>query len=136
MERLIPTETIIALETVPLCYGLGATEELGFELRRMGIKKALLVTDSNLFEFGLPDKVKEIAVDADVKIEIFDRVHIEPTDKSFEEAIEAAKSNDWDSLISVGGGSVIDTAKAMNLYSTHPAPLMDYINKPVGKGQP
>ncbi|MDA2919452.1 iron-containing alcohol dehydrogenase [Desulfobacterota bacterium AH_259_B03_O07] len=136
MERLIPTETIIALETVPLRYGLGATEELGFELRRMGIKKALLVTDSNLFEFGLPDKVKEIAVDADVKIEIFDRVQIEPTDKSFEEAIEAAKSNDWDSLISVGGGSVIDTAKAMNLYSTHPAPLMDYINKPVGKGKP
>ncbi len=136
IDRLVPTETIIVLETVPLRYGLGATEELGFELQRMGIRKALLVTDSNLREFGLPDKIKDIATDADVMVEVFDRVHIEPTDKSLEEAIEVAQASDCDGFISVGGGSVIDTAKVMDLYSTYPAPLMDYINKPVGQGKP
>ncbi|HEX3035129.1 MAG TPA: hydroxyacid-oxoacid transhydrogenase [Thermodesulfobacteriota bacterium] len=134
-ERLIPTETIIPLETVPLRYGLGATEELGFELQRIGVKKVLLVTDSNLREFGLPDRVSKITTDADIKVEIFDGVHIEPTDKSLEEAIHAAQASNCDGFISVGGGSVIDTAKVMNLCSTYPAPLMDYINKPVGQGK-
>ncbi len=135
-EHLIPTETIIPLETVPLRYGPGATEELDFELRRMGIKKALLVTDPNLFEFGLPDKVRKIATEADVHVEVFDGVHIEPTDKSMEEAIRVSQESNCDGFISVGGGSVIDTAKVMNLCSTYPAPLMDYINKPVGLGKP
>lgn len=136
IDRLIPNETIIVLETVPLRYGLGATEELGFELQRMGMKKALLVTDSNLQQFGLPDKVESIVNDSGMKVEVFDRVHIEPTEKSLDEAIRVADASGCDGFISLGGGSVIDTAKAMNLYSTYPAPLMYYINKPVGHGNP
>lgn len=132
----VPTETVIVLETVPLRYGLNATQELGFELERLKIKKALLVTDKNLRQLGLPDKIKKIAEDAHVTVEIFDRVHIEPTDGSFEDAIQVAKETIYDGFISIGGGSVIDTAKVMNLYSTFPAPLMEYINKPVGKGNP
>lgn len=131
-----PTETVIVLDTVPLRYGLGATQELGFELERLKIKHALLVTDLNLRKLGLPDKISKIATDAHVTIEIFDRVNIEPTDESFEEAIRAAQRSKCNGFISVGGGSVIDTAKAMNLYSAFPAPLMDYVNKPLGKGHP
>ncbi len=132
----IPTETVIVLETVPLRYGLSATQELGFELERLKIKKALLVTDENLHKLGLPEKIKKIAEDTHVTVEIFDGVHIEPTDKSFGDAIQVAKESACDGFISLGGGSVIDTAKVMNLCSTFPAPLMDYINKPLGKGNP
>ncbi|GBD38379.1 NAD-dependent methanol dehydrogenase [bacterium HR37] len=135
-KDLIPTETIIPLEMVSLRYGPGATEELGFELQRIGIKRALIVTDSNLRELGLPERIGAIAKGANIEVEIFDRVHIEPTDKSIQEAVKAAQESGCDGFISVGGGSVIDTAKLMNLYTTYPAPLFDYINKPIGLGKP
>jgi hydroxyacid-oxoacid transhydrogenase len=63
-------------------------------------------------------------------------VQIEPTDASFEEAICAAREEDFDAYLAVGGGSTIDTAKAANLYATYPASFLDYVNPPIGKGQP
>jgi len=135
-ERLIPTETIIALDTVPIRFGLGATEELGYELDRLGIRRAMLVTDRNLRQFGLVEKVEGIARDAGVELEIFDHIHVEPTDVSLREAIEVARKSRPEAFISLGGGSTIDTAKAMNLFSTHEGELLDYINKPIGAGKP
>ncbi|MGI8868392.1 MAG: hydroxyacid-oxoacid transhydrogenase, partial [Mycobacteriales bacterium] len=58
----------------------------------------------------------------------------EPTDVSFQAAGEHARGGRWDCFLAVGGGSSIDTAKAMNLLSTSGGELMDYVNKPVGKG--
>ena len=77
--------------------------------------------------------MKAFGVDATV----FDAVHVEPTDASMQAAIEWARSGaPWDALVAVGGGSSIDTAKAVNLLLTNPGELMDYVNKPVGGGQP
>jgi alcohol dehydrogenase len=67
---------------------------------------------------------------------VYDGVEIEPTDRSMEEAAEYARTKDVDGLIAVGGGSAIDTCKAVNLLTCYPAPLLDYVNKPVGKGVP
>lgn len=56
---------------------------------------------------------------------------------SFKEAISFAMSSDFDGFLAVGGGSVIDTCKAANLYASNPsADLLDYVNAPVGKGKP
>ena len=67
---------------------------------------------------------------------VFDGVHVEPTDASFEAAIAFARqTGPWDAFVAVGGGSTIDTAKAVNLLTTNDGELMDYINAPVGKAR-
>jgi hydroxyacid-oxoacid transhydrogenase len=51
-------------------------------------------------------------------------------------AIEFAREQEFDGLVAIGGGSVIDTAKAVNLYTTYPEPILGYVNKPIGEGKP
>jgi hydroxyacid-oxoacid transhydrogenase len=63
---------------------------------------------------------------------LYDRVRVEPTDESFLEAIAFADRQPVDALVAVGGGSTIDTAKAVNLYTTYPpANFLDYVNAPL-----
>ncbi|HET7518899.1 MAG TPA: hydroxyacid-oxoacid transhydrogenase, partial [Actinomycetes bacterium] len=63
-------------------------------------------------------------------------VHVEPTDVSLTEAVEQARaSGPWDAFVAVGGGSSIDTAKAVDLLATNPGELLDYVNRPVGEGR-
>ena len=57
----------------------------------------------------------------------------EPTDTSFKNASSFASNGDYDGFIAVGGGSVMDTTKAANLYSTYPADFLDYVNAPIEK---
>jgi len=129
-------ESIIPLAMAKLKFGIGATEELGYELKAMGAKSVLLVADKHLWDVGLVDKVKTIIQDQDIVLTIYDEVHIEPTDVSFHHAIEFSRGVKVDAFVALGGGSTLDTAKAMNLFSTYPADLYDYINKPIGKGKP
>src|SRR6202041_4201454 len=68
---------------------------------------------------------------------LYDRVRVEPTDESFQDAIAFAREGSYDAFVAVGGGSTIDTAKAVNLYTTWPpADFLDYVNPPIGKGLP
>lgn len=129
-------ESIIPLAMAKLKFGIGATEELGYELKAMGAKNVLLVADKHLWDVGLVDKVKTIIQDEDIVLTIYDEIHIEPTDISFHHAIEFSRGVKVDAFVALGGGSTLDTAKAMNLFSTYPADLYDYINKPIGKGKP
>lgn len=128
-------ETIIPLTMAKLKFGLGATEELGYELEAVEAERVLLVADANLWEFGLIDKVKTLIEDEGIQCTLYDQVHIEPTDVSFRQAIEQAQDVEVDAFVALGGGSTIDTAKAMNLFTTYPADLYDYINPPIGKGR-
>ena len=130
----LPTETVFVMEMSPIKFGLGATDEIAFDARRLGLGKVLIVTDRHIGELGLPGRVQALLGEEGIKAEVFDGVEVEPTDRSMEEAAAYAREKDFDGLIAVGGGSVIDTCKAVNLLTCHPAPLLDYINKPVGKG--
>ena len=68
-----------------------------------------------------------------IEAHIFDGSHVEPTDESLQRAIDYARgSGPWDAFVAVGGGSSIDTAKAINLLTTNPGELVDYINVKVG----
>ena len=129
-----PVETIIPLTTTPIKFGYGATEELGYELKRLGLKNVVLVSDRNLEQLGLVDKVADIIAGAGLELTRFANAGIEPTNISFGKAIDFVTGRDFDGFVAVGGGSVIDTAKAMNLYGTYPADLLAYINKPIGQG--
>lgn len=132
----IPNETIFTMEMTPIKFGPGATEEVSYDLKRLGVRHALIITDSGLMKLGLPDRVRTLIQDAGISADIFDDVHIEPTDRSFEQIASFVHGRDYDGFVAVGGGSVIDSTKAANLFTTYPAPVLDYINKPIGKGLP
>lgn len=132
----LPTETVFVMEMSPIKFGLGATDEIGFDARRLGMRKALIVTDRNVAEVGLPERVRALLEEQGIKADVYDGVEIEPTDRGMEEAAEYARQKEFDGLVAVGGGSTIDTCKVVNLLTCHRAPLLDYINKPVGKGVP
>jgi hydroxyacid-oxoacid transhydrogenase len=130
----LPTETVFVMEMSPIKFGLGAMDEIGFDAARLGLKKALIFTDRNLAAAGFPDRVRGLLEEQGIKADVYDGVEVEPSDRSMEDAAEYARTKEFDGLVAVGGGSTIDTCKAANLLTCYPAPLLDYINKPVGKG--
>ena len=76
------------------------------------------------------------AIEAEgIEVVVYDRARVEPTLDSLQEAADFARDAEVDGFVSVGGGSSIDTAKVANLITTHPAPVMDYVNPPVGEGR-
>jgi hydroxyacid-oxoacid transhydrogenase len=117
-------------------FGAGVTREVGMDLADMGLRRVMVVTDRVLSELPPVATVLESLAGQKVEYSLFDRVQVEPTDASFREAIVFATEGRFEAFVAVGGGSAIDTAKAANLYSTHPADFMDYVNPPVGKGRP
>jgi hydroxyacid-oxoacid transhydrogenase len=129
------TETIFTWGAPPLKFGVGALDEIGFDLGQMGLSRILIVTDEGVAATGIPLRAAESMQGAGLKPTLFTGVHVEPTDQSLREAVEFARDTDWDGFVAIGGGSSIDTAKAINLLTTNPGDLMDYINKPVGDGK-
>jgi alcohol dehydrogenase class IV len=96
----------------------------------------LVVTDPGVAATGHPQRVADSMASFGIETEVYDGAHVEPTDVSLTAAVEAARaSGPWDAYVAVGGGSAIDTAKAINLLTTNPGELLDYVNVPVGGGQ-
>lgn len=127
-----PNETVFTWAAPPIKFGLGATSELGYDLANLGVRHAAIVTDSGLAASGLSGRVADLIHEADIATEVFEGVHVEPTDASINEAAAWARSRNVDGFVAVGGGSSIDTAKAMNLFATNEGEVIDYLNKPIG----
>ena len=118
-------------------FGPGVTREVGMDLADLGVRNALVITDPGLARMTPVQTVLESLESAGVNFTLYDRVRVEPTDESFLDAIAFAKQHPIDAIVAVGGGSTIDTAKAVNLYVTYPpADFLDYVNPPIGKGIP
>ena len=128
-------ETVFTLEATPVKYGPGAVADAGWELARLGVHRALLVTDPGVAALGIPDRVRSSIEAEGIEVVVYDRSRVEPTLASFQEAADFARDAGVDGFVSVGGGSSIDTAKVADLIVTHPAPVMDYVNPPVGEGR-
>jgi hydroxyacid-oxoacid transhydrogenase len=128
-------DTAFEMITAPVRFGAGITREVGMDLADLGLRRALVVTDPTLARLGPVHTVLD-ALDAEgIEARLYDRVTVEPTDTSFRDAIAFARQAPFDALIAVGGGSTIDTAKAVNLYVTYPPDdFLDYVNPPVGRG--
>jgi len=118
-------------------FGKGATREVGMDLAELGVKNALVITDPMLRSLPPVQTVIDSLEANKIRYSVYDRVRVEPTDESFLDAIDFAKAGSFDAFVAVGGGSTIDTAKAVNLYVTYPpADFLDYVNPPIGKGLP
>jgi hydroxyacid-oxoacid transhydrogenase len=132
----MPSETAFELASSSIRFGKGATREIGMDLAEMNARRVMVVTDPNLAKLSPVATVIESLRENRVAYSLFDRVHVEPTDVSFKEAIEFAQQGGFDAFVAVGGGSSIDTAKAADLYATYPADFLEYVNAPIGKGRP
>ncbi|TRY66328.1 hypothetical protein DNTS_024322 [Danionella cerebrum] len=118
-------------------FGEGVTREIGMDLQNMGARSVCLMTDMTLSQLPPVTAVVDSLTKHGVTYMIYEDVRVEPTDRSFKAAIEFAKKGDFDVYVAVGGGSVIDTCKAANLYASHPeAEFLDFVNAPIGKGKP
>ncbi|HEY7335162.1 MAG TPA: hydroxyacid-oxoacid transhydrogenase [Bryobacteraceae bacterium] len=117
-------------------FGAGVTREVGMDLAELGARNVLVITDPRVSKLPPVQTVLESLESSRVPCVVYDRVRVEPTDESFQDAIAFARQGSYDALIAVGGGSTIDTAKAVNLYTTYPADFLDYVNPPIGKGIP
>jgi hydroxyacid-oxoacid transhydrogenase len=135
------SETVFTYAAPALKFGPGASAEVGHDLAAFGARRVLLVTDPGVMETGHPSRIAAQVWQRGIEVVIFDRARVEPTDESLNEAIAFARdanssAKPFDAIVAVGGGSSIDTAKAVNLLLTNPGELMDYINAPVGKARP
>lgn len=128
-------ETIYTLEATPVKYGPGAAGDAGWELKRLGVTRALLVTDPGVAAAGHADRVAEAIRAEGIDVVVYAESRVEPDLQSMEHAVAFAKDVAPDGFVSVGGGSAMDTAKVMDLIVSHPADIMAYINPPIGEGR-
>lgn len=130
-------ETAFTMDTSSIKYGPGVTREIGHDLARFAVKQAMILTDPNLSDSEMVKTVLDALKAEGIDAILYDQVRVEPTDQSFKHAIAFAVDGNFDGYVAVGGGSVMDTAKAANLYATYPTDhFLDYINPPIGKGKP
>jgi hydroxyacid-oxoacid transhydrogenase len=128
-------ETVFTYGAPQLKFGAGASAEIGYDLSLLDARRVLVVTDPGVAATGHPARIADQLAGFGLDARVYDGVHVEPTDQSLGAAVEYARaSGPWDAFVAVGGGSSIDTAKAINLMTTNAGELMDYVNVPVGKG--
>jgi hydroxyacid-oxoacid transhydrogenase len=131
----MPNEIAFEMATSSVRFGPGVTREVGFDVADMGVRHVLVVTDPLLSRMAPVQIVRESLEENHIPYVVYDRVRIEPTDESFQDAIRFATREPFDAIVAVGGGSTIDTAKGINLYVTYPPEdFLDYVNPPIGKG--
>jgi len=129
-------ERLFTVDPRPIKVGPGAVRELGSDASALGMRRAAVFTDSTVMQLAPYGHALESLRAAGIDVEVYDLTRVEPTDGSFVAAGEFMKSCGADGVISIGGGSVIDTAKAASLLATYPADFLDYVNKPIGSGKP
>ncbi len=111
-----------------LVYGIGILDSIDGAVARFGKRNALLVTDEILLKTGLVDKVKDGFKKTDIKIAaVFDKVPPNSRITTVQECAALGKKHKCDMVISVGGGSVIDTAKVANLLMTKGGKIEDHM---------
>src|SRR4051812_35643320 len=128
-------EQVFTLEATPVKFGPGSSADAGWELARLGVRRALLVTDPGVAALGHPERIAAAIAEEGIEVVVYDRSRVEPTLDSFQEAADFALEHEVDGFVSIGGGSSMDTAKVADLILSHPAPVIDYVNAPVGEGR-
>ncbi len=128
-------ESAFSIEASRIKFGPGVTSEVGYDMSQLGASHVLVLTDPNLATREPVSITLDALSSAGIDTVLFDQVRIEPTDASFKNAIQFASSEQFDGFVAVGGGSTIDTAKVVNLYTTYPAEFLAYVNLPIGENR-
>jgi alcohol dehydrogenase class IV len=129
-------ESVFAVDPNTIRFGPGVLREIGHDAQHLGLKRVALFTDRTVRELEPIAVVTQALHAAGVDVVLCDEVRVEPTDQSFMAATRFASEGKFDGFVSVGGGSVIDTCKAADLYSSYPAEFLAYVNAPIGEARP
>ena len=125
-----------SVEAPKIKFGPGALAEIGDDAKALGMTRVALYTDPTVAKLN-PVAVAEGSLKAaGIDVAIFDETEVEPTDRSFKAGTAFAEEGKFDGFVSVGGGSVMDTCKASNLYATYPDDFLAYVNAPIGEAKP
>lgn len=135
-EPVEGNESAFSIDASAITFGPGVLGEAGLLLAGHGCKRVALFTDARVVTLPPLDAALRSVRAAGLDVVVYNRVHVEPTDASFRQAADFARDGRFDGYLSVGGGSVMDTCKAAQLYATYPAELRTYVNAPVGDGKP
>lgn len=101
-------------------FGPGARKMLPEEIKRLGLKKALVVSDASLVKFGVTGMVTSVLDEAKVPYEIYSDIKPNPTVTNVKNGVAAFKASGADFIVAVGGGSSMDTAKAVGIITNNP----------------
>ena len=101
-------------------HGKGAIQEIAGEVKARGLEKALVCSDPDLLKFGVTKKVTDVLDQAGVAYEIYSEIKPNPTIENVKDGVEACKKAGADCIIAIGGGSSMDTAKAIGIIVTNP----------------
>jgi len=129
-------DRIFAVEAPKIKFGRDSLLEIGDDAKVLGMTRVAVFTDQRVGQMEHVAKVVESLKSHGLDAVVYDQVAVEPTDVSFKSGAEFAQDGKFDGFVSVGGGSVMDTCKASNLYSCYPADFLDYVNAPIGKAIP
>ncbi len=118
--------------------GSGASEQVGEQCRKRGLQKGLIVTDETIRSLGIVTHIEQALSQSGIAYSIYDGVATEPVVEFVEEGLEVYREDGCDFVLAVGGGSPIDTAKAIAVMTTNEGSISDYkgISKIVEKGAP
>lgn len=129
-------DTAFEIATSQIRFGPDTTSEVGGDLAQLGVRRALVLVDPQVEPLDAWERLRKSLVAERIDYELFTEIRCEPSQSSFQRAIDAARGGAFDGFVSLGGGSTIDTAKVANLYSTWPAEFLTYVNAPLGAAQP
>lgn len=109
----------IVLNTISY-HGAGAIAEIPGELQRRGYRKVFVCTDPDLVKFGVAAKVTDLLDEAGIAYSVYSDIKPNPTIQNVTDGVEAFKAAEADSIVTIGGGSAMDTAKAIGVIITNP----------------
>lgn len=116
-------------QACPVIFGVGAINQIEDEARKMGATKVLLVYDGGVKASGVSEKITKILDAAGIDIEIYEGVTPEPTLSQIDTAAERVRSLKIDTVIGIGGGSSLDTAKALSVLNENKGPVKKYVQE-------
>ena len=135
-------ETVWSFQMPKVRFGPGAVEEVGFQLRDLGVSAGatgLLVTDETLAALGHADRVREELDADDLSVDVYDDSQREPSVGDIDDCVAFVRDEQgdagYDFYVGVGGGSVMDTAKATRAVVANGGQPLDYIAEPTGAGE-
>ena len=129
-------ETVFSVAASSMKFGTGALAELGEDAASSGMTRVAFFTDRTVGATECAAIARDSLGKAGLDVAVYDECRIEPTDLSFAAAAAFARDGGFDGFVSLGGGSVMDTAKAANLLATHPGDVLTYCHAPHGRAQP